>query len=160
MPQGLDSGMILNKILYAGQPNYQELEVETQDTIAPGRLVITGTAQHQCKIAGATSLEVIGVADVMADVKLTAMQTEVPLGTPLDYYDASDQIRIIRGDVIVKLLLKSGQTITVGERVEAAANGMVQTETADGSGAAVGYAVENSTAPATVCEWILVKLII
>jgi hypothetical protein len=160
MPQGLDSGMILNKILYAGQPNYQELEVETQDTIAPGRLLITGTAQHQCKVAGATTMECIGVADVMPDRKLTDMQTETAAGTPLDYYDASDQIRVIRGDVIVKLLLLSGQTITVGERVEAAANGMIQTETGDGSGAAIGYAVENSTAPATCCEWLLVKLII
>jgi len=160
MPQGLDSDMIINKILYAGQPNYQEMEIETQDTIAPGRLLIKGTAQYQCKVAGATSLEVIGVADVMADRKLTLMQTETAAGTPLDYYDAGDQIRVIRGDVIVKLLLLSGQTITVGERVEAAANGMVQTETADGSGAAIGYAVENSTAPATCCEWILVKLII
>lgn len=160
MPQGLDSDMILNKILYAGQPNYQEMEVETQDTIAPGRLLIKGTAQYQCKVATAGSLEVIGVADVMADVKLTAMQTEIATGVPLDYYDAKDQIRVIRGDVIVKLLLKSGETITVGERVEAAANGMVVTEAVDGSGKAIGYAVENSTAPATVCEWILVKLII
>ena len=160
MPQGLDSTMIINKILYAGTPVYQEMEIETQDTIAPGRLLIKGTAQYQCAVAGATSLEVIGVADVMADRKLTLMQTETAAGTPLDYYDAGDQIRVIRGDVIVKLLLLSGQTITVGERVEAAANGMVQTETADGSGAAIGYAVENSTAPATCCEWILVKLII
>jgi predicted RecA/RadA family phage recombinase len=160
MPQGLDSDMIVNKILYAGQPNYQEMEVQTKDTIAPGRLLIAGTAQYQCAIAGATSMEVIGVADVMADHKLTDMQTETEAGTPLECYAAGDQIRVIRGDVIVKLLLLSGQTITVGERVEAAANGMVQTETGDGSGAAVGYAVENSTAPAAVCEWILVKLII
>jgi predicted RecA/RadA family phage recombinase len=160
MPQGLDSDMILNKILYAGQPNYQEMEVETAETIAPGRLLIKGTAQYQCAVAGATTMECIGVADVMADRKLTLMQTETAAGTPLDTYDAGDQIRVIRGDVIVKLLLLSGQTITVGERVEAAANGMCQTETGDGSGAAVGYAVENSTAPATCCEWILVKLII
>lgn len=160
MPQGLDSDMIKNKILYAGQPNYQEMEIETQDTIAPGRFLITGTAQYQCKVAGAGTLEAIGVADVMPDVKLTAMQTEIATGVPLDYYDAKDQIRVIRGDVIVKVLLKSGETITVGERVEVAANGMVVTEAADGSGKAVAYAVENSTAPATVCEWILVKLII
>ena len=160
MPQSLDSGMILNKILYAGTPVYQELEVETDATIAPGRFLITGTAQHQCKVGTAGTVEAIGVADVMADRKLTLMQTETAAGTPLDTYDAGEQIRVIRGPVIVKVLLKSGETITVGERVEVAANGMVVTEAVDGSGKAVAYAVENSTAPATCCEWLLVQLLI
>ena len=157
MPQGLNAAMIANKILYAGKAEYQEMEVETQDTIAPGRLLIKGTAQYQCKMAGAAAIDVIGVADVMSDVKLTLMQTEIATGVPIDYYDAKDQIRVIRGDVIVKLLAKSGETIVVGTKVEAAANGMIQAQTT--AYADVGYSVEDATTRiATVCKWVLVKL--
>jgi len=155
MPQGLDSTMIANKILYAGQPVYQEMEVESDTDIAPGRLLIHGTLEYQCAKAGALALNVIGVADVMADRKLTLMQTETAAGTPLDYYDAGDQIRVIRGDVVVKLLLKSGETLAVGTKVEAAANGMIQAHTT--AYADVGYSLEIRGAPA-VCTWTLVKL--
>ena len=156
MPQGLIQPN--NAILYAGEPVYGEYEVETVTTVAPGRLLITGTAEYQAKVATAASLGVIGVADVMADKKLTLMQTEIATGVPLTTYAVKDQLRVIRGDVVVKLLLKSGETVTVGERVEAAANGMCQAYTT--ALADVGYSLQNSTAPATVCEWILVKLTI
>lgn len=159
MPQGLNASMIANKILYAGQPNYQELEVETQDTIAPGRLLIKGTDQWQCKIATAASTEVIGVADIMPDWKLTLMQTEIATGVPIDYYDANDQIRVIRGDVVVKLMAKSGEAINVGTKVVAAANGMIAAGTT--AGQVVGYSLEKAqTRIATVCKWVLVKLTI
>jgi len=160
MPQGLNASMIVNKILYAGQPNYQEMEVQADTTIAPGRLVVAGTAQYQIGIAGAASELVIGVADIMADQKLTLMQTETAAGTPLKYYSAGDQVRVIRGDAVVKLLAKSGQTIAVGTRVESAANGMIQKETLSGD-STIGYSLEDaSTRIATVCKWVLVKLTI
>jgi hypothetical protein len=157
MPQGLDSDMIANKILYAGEAVYQEMEVETIANLAPGRLLITDTAEYQVQVAGAAALDVVGVADVMGDKKLTLMQTETAGGAPLTTYAAGDQIRVIRGPVVVKLLLLSGETITVGERLEAAANGMCRAYTT--ALADIGYALEARSAPAT-CKWILVKLTI
>ena len=157
MPQGLENEMIKNAILYAGTPVYQELEVETQDTIAPGRFLIKGTAQHQCEIATAGTIESIGVADIASDWKLTDMQTETCAGTPLDYYDSGDQIRVLRGDIVVKVLLKCGETITVGEHLEVAANGMVVT-TVDAT-KEVAQSLENITS-GNYCKWLLVRMLI
>ena len=157
MPQGLDSTLIANKILYAGEALYQEMEVLTYANVAPGRLVITDTLEYQIQVAGAAALDVLGVVDVMRDKKLTAMQTETVSGAPLTTYAAGDQVRVIRGDVIVKLLLKSAETITVGERVEAATAGMCQAYTT--ALADIGYALEARAAP-DECKWILVKLTI
>jgi len=158
MPQGLDSTMIANKILYAGTPVYQEMEVLTYANLAPGRLLIQDTLEYQVKVAtAAKKLEVIGVADVMADKKLTLMQTETADGAPLTTYATGDQIRVIRGDVIVKLLLLSGETINVGERLQATDTGMVVAY-AD-AGADIGYALEDRAGLGT-CKWILVKLTI
>ena len=158
MPQGLENEMIANAILYAGQPEMQELEVETQDTLAPGRLVITGTNQWQCKVGVTDTVECIGIADIASDRKLTAMQTETIAGTPLDYYDAGEQIRVLRGDIVVKVLLDSGQTITVGDRLKVvndvgmAGLTVLATDT-------VGYALENITS-GNYCKWILMKMTI
>ena len=74
MPQGIVVPTTLqpgNEILYAGQPEIQEMEVKTYATFGPGRLVIADTTEYQCQVAGAASAIVLGVADVPSDQKLT-----------------------------------------------------------------------------------------
>ena len=157
MPQGLISPS--NAILYAGEPEIQEMEVKTATNLAPGRLVIQDTNAWDVKVAGDGALLVLGVADVMANKKLTAMQTEIATGVPLTTYSAGDQVRVLRGDIVVKLLAKSGSTIAVGTRVMAAANGMIKQFSGTAADALIGYSLEAPTLTA-LCKWVLVKLTI
>jgi len=156
MPQGVITP--LNSILYAGDPDtMQEYEVKTYANLAPGRLVITDTYEYAIQVAGAAATDIIGVADIMSDEKLTLMQTETADGAPLVTYAAGDQVRVLRGDIVVKLLAKSGETIAVGTRLIAAAAGMVAANAVEGQ--TVGYSLQNATAHiAAKCGWVLVKL--
>jgi len=161
MPQGLDHEMILNGILYAGQPEIQEMEVETTTQFCPGRLVVAGTAEYQCGPAQSASLVTLGVADVPSDKKLTDYYVPSAGGANTASFTAGDQIRVLRGDIVVKLVAISGQTIVVGTRLIVAANncGMVAAGTT--AGAIVGYSLENKTTELTaLCDWLLVKLTI
>lgn len=153
MPQGLISPS--NAILYAGEPEIQEMEVETTTQFCPGKLVIAGTAAYQAAPAGAAALLVLGVADVPSDQKLTAYYTESLGGAVTKAFTASDQIRVLRGDIVVKCIAISGATIAVGTRLIAAANGMVTNGTT--AGAVIGYSLEAPTLT-TLCKWVLVKL--
>lgn len=157
MPQGKIQPS--NAILESGTPIIQEYEAETVTHLAPGRLVITETNDWNITVATAASLGVLGVADVPSDEKLTSMQAnETVSGAPTTTFTAGDQVRVLRGDIVVKLLLVSGETITVGERIEAAANGMCQAYTT--ALADIGYSLEDSGGATTTCNWILVKLTI
>jgi hypothetical protein len=156
MPQGLDHEMALNAILYAGQPEIQEMEVETTTQFCPGKLVIANTAEYQCQVAPATSSIVLGVADVPSDEKLTAYYVPSAAGLVTTAFTAGDQIRVLRGDIVVKLIAISSATIAVGTRLISAANGMVTNGTT--AGQVVGYSLEAKTL--TTCDWVLVKLTI
>jgi hypothetical protein len=159
MPQGLDHEMIQNAILYAGQPEMQEMEVETVTTFGPGRLVIANTYNYTAQVAGATSSVVLGVADVPSDQKLTAYYTPTAGGALTKTFTAKDQIRVLRGDIVVKLVAKSGETIVVGTRLISAAAGMVAAGTT--AGQVVGYSLEDATTRISACcDWILVKMVI
>lgn len=159
MPQGLDHEMIQNAILYAGQPEIQEMEVETITTFGPGRLVIANTANYQAQVAGDGSAVVLGVADVPSDQKLTAYYVPTIGGALTKTFTAGDQIRVLRGDIVVKLVAKSGETIAVGTRLISAAAGMVKAGAT--AGQCIGYSLEDKTAAiAACCDWILVKLTI
>jgi hypothetical protein len=152
--------MALNTILYAGQPEIQEGEVQTSSTqLAPGRLVIAGTAAYQIAVAGAASTVVIGVADVPSDQKLTDYYVPSAGGAVTKGFTAGDQVRVLRGDIVVKLVCDSAQTVVVGTRLIAAANGMV-TPGSDPS-QTIGYSLEDKTTDiATCCDWVLVKMTI
>ena len=159
MPQGLITPN--NSILYAGQPEIQEMEVETVGEFCPGKLVIVDTADYQCQVAGVDASDVLGVADVPSDQKLTAYFTPSAGGAVTKTFTAGDQIRVLRGDIVVKVILLSGETITVGERLAAAANGMVKAITADGPAEdVVGYALDTPADMADKCCWILMKMTI
>lgn len=155
MPQGLIQPS--NAILYAGEPIVQEMEVETVSEFCPGKLVIVDTEDYQCQVATVGAATVIGVADVPSDKKLTDYITESGPGTVTETFTAKDQIRVLRGDIVVKLLALSGETIAVGTKLIAAANGLVKAGTT--AGQVIGYSLESPTLT-SLCKWILVKLTI
>lgn len=160
MPQGLTQPN--NSILVAGQPRIQEMEVLTTTEFCPGKLVIYDTTDYQCKAAGAAAPDVLGIADVPSDKKLTDYYSESAGGAVTVAFTAADQIRVLKGPIRVKVILISGETVTVGERLVAAANGMVAACTGD-SGAPediVGYSVEDSGGATTTCNWILMDCVI
>jgi hypothetical protein len=162
MPQGIIKPT--NKILIAGEPIYQEMEVKTVAGMAAGRLVIndTGGDDYHVKVAPAASKLVIGVLDIMADEKLTDMQEDSAGGAPSQVYSGGTQVRIIRGRVRVKLYALSGETIAVGTRLESAANGMVAALDAARSGdTIVAYSLENVTnAISGECGWVASELLV
>jgi len=158
MPQGLDQEMILRGILYAGQPEIQEMEVLTPGALCPGRLVIAETTEYQCTVAPTNSILVLGVADVPSDKRVDYYYTPSAGGANSYNFTAGDQIRVLRGDIVVRLVAVSGQSIVVGTRLEAAANGMVKPAVATEADQIIGYSLEIQTADK--CDWLLVKLTI
>jgi hypothetical protein len=160
MPQGLI--VPNNAILYAGQPVIQEMEVLTTTEFCPGKLVMTDTTDYQCKASTTATPTVLGVADVPSDQKLTDYYTESAGGAVTKEFTVKDQIRVLRGDIVVKVILLSGEDVDVGERLVSAANGMVAACTGD-SGAPediVGYSLQDTGGAATTCKWILMKMTI
>ena len=155
MPQGLIQPA--NAILYAGQPVIQEMEVETVSEFCPGKLVIVDTEDYQCQVATVGAATVLGVADVPSDKKLTDYITESAAGTVTTTFTVKDQIRVLRGDIVVKLMALSGETIAVGTKLVAAANGLVKAGAT--AGQCIGYSLESPTLT-TSCKWVLVKLTI
>ena len=161
MPQGVIQPN--NAILYAGQPLVQEMEVKTVTDLSPGKLCIVDTNDWDIKVAGADAANVLGVCDVPSDEKLTLMTVEAVEGTNTSTteFTAKDQVRVLRGDIVVKLMAQSGETINVGTRLVSAACGLVKAATAD-SGAPediVGYSLESPVLTSS-CKWVLVKLTI
>jgi len=152
-----------NAILVGGTPLVQELTVEGTG-IKPGRLVIKGTAAYQCKVGTAAAKhEVLGVVDVMPDVTRQTVTSGAKVTGPdnATAYTAGDQVRVLKGPIRVLLVLKSGETITVGERLMCDDNGVVVTSTGAVSGAVVAdvaSAVEGVTS--TDQEWIICDLLI
>jgi len=161
MPQGNTAAMTANAILVAGQPIIVEKEARTVTDLAPGRLVIYDTTDYQCTYAGAAAPDVIGVCDVPSDKKLTDFTWTAKTGVCTATVTAGDQLRILRGPIRVKVILLSGETVTVGESLVAAALGMVAACTGD-SGAPediVGKAATASSGSVT-CDWILMDMTI
>jgi hypothetical protein len=137
-----------NAILVSGNPIYEEYEVETAANMYPGHLVIKGTAAEQVVVATDNSVAVVGVLDVMPDKNLAEMYSDETT------YSVGDQVRVIRGDCVVKLRKASGATITVGLKVQCAGDGKIdQYATAN---ADVGIAEEAKSGNDD--EWIIVKL--
>lgn len=152
MPQG--PVLPTNAILYAGTPLVQELEAEGT-LILPGRLVMTGSDAHQCKVGTAAgALTILGVADIQHDHPLYESGQSTP-----DYatdYVAGDPVRVLRGDIVVMVVAKSGESIAVGDRLEAGDDGLV-VEFAT-AGKMIGYALTAKSGDDN--EWILAKLTI
>lgn len=156
MPQGMIQPN--NAILAAGQPEIEEMEVETTTQFCPGKLVIVGTADYQCGPSTTDSVNVLGVADCPSDKKLTDYYTESAGGAVTVAFTAGDQIRVLRGDIVVKVILLSGGDVDKGERLVSAANGMVAPYSAHTAEKVVGFAEEDTGGAAATCQWILMKM--
>jgi hypothetical protein len=161
MPQGLSHEMLARGILYAGEPEIQEMEVLTPGALCPGRLVIAETTEYQCTVAGVDSKLVLGVADVPSDKRVDYYYSPTAGGANTFNFTAADQIRVLRGDVVVRVVGLSGQTIVVGTRLVPAANGMVKAAAGTEADEIVGYSLEIKTAElAACCDWLLMKMTI
>ena len=153
-----------NAILVSGNPLVQELTAEGEG-IKPGRLVITGTAAHQCKIAtAAKSTEVIGVVDVMPDVTRQKVTSGVKLTGPdnATEYTSGGQVRVLKGPIRVLLAAKSGEALTVGLRLQTTDSGLAIVCTGDLSGETVADQIASSVEKRTTTdqEWIIADLLI
>ncbi len=154
MPQGVV--LPTNAILYAGTPQVQELEAEGT-LILPGRLVMTGTAGHQCKVGTVVgAATILGVADRQAEHPLYEKGYTDP-DHATDYV-AGDPVRVLRGDVVVMVVALAAEVIAVGTRLEAGDAGVVKAHV-PATGLDIGYALTAKAAGAEN-EWILAKLTI
>lgn len=115
-----------NAVLCEGIPLYEEMEVEEKTNMYPGRAVIVGTNDYQCKVSGAASTVVIGVLDIKSDGLYTTQ------------YAVGDSARILRGDIVVVMEAASGETINVGTKLVVDAAGRVKAGVT--AGQVIGYA--------------------
>jgi len=144
MPQGIVKPA--NQIVIHGEPIIVEMEVGANATAAkmlPGIIVIPDGA-GAVKEAGAKADNFIGILDVAPDK------------TEDTNYSVGDQAKIITGPVgmIVKLKLKAGENVSVGDALVCAADGQVAKQavgTMGGQGSPVGIALEASNVT-TVAE--------
>lgn len=114
----------------------------------PGKLVKAGTLEHQVVVC-TNGADAVGVLDVMEDKNLQTMYSDSTT------YAQNDQVRVIRGDCVVKLRADHAATIGIGDRVYASDTGNV--DEGVHSDAFVGISEEDFSAGATD-DWIIVKL--
>ena len=147
-----------NKILVGGTPLVEELVTEGT-SVKPGLLVKKGTADHQVVLAGDKARNVLGVVDYDPRYKIT------------DAFPDKHPVRVLKGNIVVVCTLASGQNVTKGDRLMAAANGKLQkllSQNVDEGGTSsyslyfdllVGYAEESVDASAED-KPIMVRLVI
>ena len=100
-----------NKILVGGTPLVEELVTEGT-TVKPGRFVIKGTGDHQVQLAGLSAENVIGVVDYDAKRPIT------------DAYPNNYPVKVLKGNIIVVLTLKAGNTVAKGAKIQSEASGL------------------------------------
>jgi hypothetical protein len=140
-----------NAILVSGTPIYEEYEVKTAANMYPGKLVITDTTEYQIKVATDNSTAVLGVLDVMPDKNLKKMYEDTTT------YEAGDQVRVIRGDCVVKLRADHAATITVGIKVYPAPDGNVDESATAYADIGIAETVPD-TGASKDDDWVIVKL--
>jgi hypothetical protein len=130
-----------NKIVVAGQPLLQVMEVETGTNMYAGRLVKKGTGDHDAVVVTAGTDDILG----WLGYEHTHKKYRPEYLTTI--YTAADQAVILNGGhfrIMAKLL--SGQTIIKGEKLTGAAAGCVTSLTIGGTSEIVGTAEESITA--------------
>jgi hypothetical protein len=158
MPQ--DYVIPANSIKVNGVPLRHEWEAAPGSAILPGDIVEFDTnyctgGHSKIKECAANSEFAVGVAEVE------------PLNEKTDAYDASDQVRVLSGNIVVALRLAAGNAVTCGMNLKPAASGEVavldcEAGTNDVNSNAclrVAQALE-SHASATVMVWLVCKLLI
>ena len=108
-----------NAIVVAGNPIVQELEVRTATNCVPGRLVERDTTDSQVKVGTATGNVIgwLGYEQASKQYRPASISTA---------YAANAQAPVLSGGGFVMLgRLASGQNVSKGVRLVAAANGEV-----------------------------------
>lgn len=141
----------INSILISGEPHIEEFEVETAANMYPGKLVIMGTGSHQVVVATDNSTAVIGVLDVMPDQDVSTMYSDTTT------YAVGDQVRVLSGDITVRLRGDHADSISLGEAVQAAPDGNIDTLAT--ANAKIGIAEDAHTGGAGESDsWVIVHL--
>ncbi len=129
-----------NKILVAGNPMVMQQNVETATNMYPGRLVIKGTNDDDITVCG-----VAGIATGWLGYE------QQGIGMPDDVnsiYAAGAKAPVLYGgNFVIVASLATSQTIVKGDRLVAAASGMVQKAAAlvASTGSATASAVDATT---------------
>jgi hypothetical protein len=113
------------------------MEILTDTSCFPGRLVITDTNEWCCKVCTTGATTALGVLDIE------------PLNRRTIQYNAGDQARILTGPIIVLLTVDTGAAVAIGDTLIPANSGMVQKGTT--AGAIVAVALQ-AVAAGTRCE--------
>ena len=135
MPQGLVKPS--NQVVVAGNPLKVEMEIgaNASTDCLPGRLVIFDTVDFTVVAASAKADNVVGFLGSASD-KLEATQ-----------YAAGDEVQVIMGECIAKLLLLASENVARGDPLVAANNGKVAKQAVGamaGQGSVIGWALESS----------------
>ena len=165
MPQWGTSNETDYGILVAGMPLF--MEFEAYEGMYPGYVV---QMQAEGVVKKCTEgANPVGIADI-------AMATQDGNGSRRYYlcdpnvevgddnpYVAGDQVKVISGPIIVKLVLTAAEVVTVGEKLECAlAPGQVQDyicSTTSNPCSIVAEALEDVTTHAGECAYIMAKLL-
>ena len=149
-----------NSILVHGVPLNEEFIAAPGSAILPGDVVefdVSYCADGEAKIveSPANSENTIGIA-------IPSHEGDVD-----DVYAVNDPVRVINGDVIVRLRLAANNAITCGDNLKTAASGEVQeldceagTDDPDENACLLVARARVSMASATVVQWLLAKLFI
>jgi len=129
-----------NKIVVAGQPLLQTMEVEVAASMYAGRLVKKGTGDHDAVVVAAGTDDILGWLGYEDTIKKYRPATLTTI------YVAADQAVVLNGGgfrIMAKLL--SGNTIVKGEKLTGAAAGCVTALTIGSTSEIVGTAEESIT---------------
>jgi len=149
-----------HSIVVAGLPLYMEFEHAAEVTTAailPGDLVeFAGTTNCDVKAAQDDSTIVIGVADISPQSASTPPRG----GDRTTAYQEGDQVKIVRGPLLVMLRIKTSEDISCGEMVQPAASGEVKAYicVTDNDCQRIAQAMETSSVVTTAFQWGLFAL--
>lgn len=166
MPQWGTSNETDYGILVAGLPLFMEFEADA--TIFPGMAVMLSAEGHVTPCTDGANP--VGIADIaMATQCGNGSRRKALCDANVDSeddnpYDAGDQVKVISGPIIVKLILGPTEDVVFGEKVQCDDTaGMVQNyacgTTADPC-AIVGESLETVSTGAGECAYLMVKLLI
>ena len=142
----------VNKIIAAGKPLVQELKVQTETTMYPGRLVIKGTTDNDVIVATAAAVNPGG----WLGYEQTAPAFRP--STPSDMYAADDMVAVLNGGgFIIVGTLAASEAIAKGAALECGAAGTLQ---ALSGGILVAYAEESVTDSGSGTANIMVRSVI
>lgn len=149
--------MPANSILIHGVPLWEEFEAAPGSAILPGDLVEFDT--RYCADGEAKIME---CAEGSEDFLGVAEQSHA--GDADDAFSAGDQVRVMSGDIIVRMRLEAGNEVTCGDLLKPAASGEIQpldceagTHDPADNPCLLAAQARASYSSATLVQWVIVK---